>query len=225
MDTNSTAAIGLHASRRAAKTITLISVVTCLAVTGFAAAVMPHDLGKDYVIVNLPDFTLRVFHDGQQIWMTRIVTGKPSMATPIMSAEMKYITVNPTWNVPPSIVMHEYLPALAADPTVLARMGLRMSYTGAARAAWTGRRWHDLRQGARRRGEEVSTGARTQSERPTHAADPRRAQRPFARPADRHGPCQPRALALDAARPRQGLCFVNCLTSRYASSTTGSRSG
>ena len=89
---------------------------------------MPHDLGKDYVIVNLPDFTLRVFHDGQQIWMTRIVTGKPSMATPIMSAEMKYITVNPTWNVPPSIVQHEYLPALAADPTVLARMGLRMSY-------------------------------------------------------------------------------------------------
>src|SRR6516165_9048037 len=89
---------------------------------------MPHDLGKDYVIVNLPDFTLRVFHDGRQIWMTKVVTGKPTMATPIMSAEMKYITVNPTWNVPPSIVMHEYLPALAADPTVLARMGLRMSY-------------------------------------------------------------------------------------------------
>ena len=89
---------------------------------------MPHDLGKDYVIVNLPDFTLRVFHDGRQIWMTRIVTGKPGMPTPIMSAEMKYITVNPTWNVPPSIVHHEYLPALAADPTVLGRMGLRVSY-------------------------------------------------------------------------------------------------
>jgi L,D-transpeptidase YcbB len=89
---------------------------------------MPHDLGKDYVIVNLPDFSLRVFHDGQQIWMTRIVTGKPTMATPIMSAEMKYITVNPTWNVPPSIVQREYLPALAADPTVLGRMGLRISY-------------------------------------------------------------------------------------------------
>ena len=84
---------------------------------------MPHDLGKDYVIVNLPDFTLRVFHDGQQIWKTRIVTGKPTMATPIMSAEMKYITVNPTWNVPPSIVQHEYLPALAADPTVLGGWG------------------------------------------------------------------------------------------------------
>jgi L,D-transpeptidase YcbB len=89
---------------------------------------MPHDLGKNYVIVNLPDFTLRVFHDGQQVWTTRIVTGKPTMATPIMTAEMKYITVNPTWNVPPSIVAHEYMPALAQDPTVLARMGLRVSY-------------------------------------------------------------------------------------------------
>jgi L,D-transpeptidase YcbB len=89
---------------------------------------MPHDLGKDYVIVNLPDYTLRVFHDGHQVWMTRIVTGKPTMATPIMTAEMKYITVNPTWNVPPSIVSREYLPALAQDPTVLGRMGLRVSY-------------------------------------------------------------------------------------------------
>jgi murein L,D-transpeptidase YcbB/YkuD len=43
---------------------------------------------------------------------------------------MKYITVNPTWHVPPSIVHNEYLPALAQDPTVLERMGLRVSYRG-----------------------------------------------------------------------------------------------
>src|SRR6516225_6767605 len=39
---------------------------------------------------------------------------------------MKYITVNPTWNVPPSIVYNEYLPALQQDPTVLQRMGLKL---------------------------------------------------------------------------------------------------
>ena len=89
---------------------------------------MPHDLGRAYVMVNLPDFTLRVVEDGHQVWMTRVVDGKPTMATPIMSTEMKYITVNPTWNVPPSIVAREYMPALAQDPTVLARMGLRVSY-------------------------------------------------------------------------------------------------
>jgi L,D-transpeptidase YcbB len=88
---------------------------------------MPHDLGENYVIVNLADFTLRVMHDGKLDWMTRIVDGKPDKATPIMQGEMKFITINPTWHVPPSIVNGEYLPALAQDPTVLDRMGLKVS--------------------------------------------------------------------------------------------------
>jgi murein L,D-transpeptidase YcbB/YkuD len=88
---------------------------------------MPHDLGQTYVIVNLPDYTLRVIHDGKLDWMTKIVDGKPEKPTPIMQAEMKFITINPTWHVPPSIVNGEYLPALAQDPTVLDRMGLKVS--------------------------------------------------------------------------------------------------
>jgi murein L,D-transpeptidase YcbB/YkuD len=64
---------------------------------------------------------------GKQVWTTKIVDGKPTMPTPIMSAEMKFITVNPTWNVPPSIVAKEYMPALQQDPTVLERMGLTVS--------------------------------------------------------------------------------------------------
>jgi L,D-transpeptidase YcbB len=85
---------------------------------------MPHDLGKTYVMVNLPDYTLRVVHDGEQVWKTRIVIGKPGMPTPIMTAMMKFITVNPIWHVPPSIINREYLPAMAQDPTVMQRMGL-----------------------------------------------------------------------------------------------------
>jgi len=88
------------------------------------------DLGTAHVVVNQPDFTLRVMHEGRQVWTTRIVIGKPSMPTPLLSETMKHITVNPTWNVPPSIVHNEYLPALAQDPTVLERMGLRVSYSG-----------------------------------------------------------------------------------------------
>jgi L,D-transpeptidase YcbB len=88
----------------------------------------PRDLGTAHVIVNQPDFTLKVMHNGAQVWTTRIVIGKPSMQTPLLSETMKYITINPTWNVPPSIVHNEYLPALARDPTVLARMGLRVHY-------------------------------------------------------------------------------------------------
>src|SRR5262245_59997401 len=96
----------------------------------------PRDLGKGHVVVNQPDFTLRVMHEGAQVWTTRIVIGKPSMPTPLLSETMKHITVNPTWNVPPSIVHNEYLPALAQDPTVLSRMGLRVSYSGGGVSIW-----------------------------------------------------------------------------------------
>ena len=89
---------------------------------------MPHQLPATYVIVNLPDFTLRVMHDGKPVWTTKIVDGKPEMPTPIMTADMKFITINPTWNVPPSIVNREYLPALQQDPTVLERMGLKVTH-------------------------------------------------------------------------------------------------
>ena len=88
---------------------------------------MPRDLGTTHVMVNVPDYSLTVMRNEKVYWKTRIVVGKPSQATPVMSAEMKYITVNPTWNVPPSIIQNEYLPALAQDPQVLERMGLKIT--------------------------------------------------------------------------------------------------
>lgn len=85
------------------------------------------NLGNAYVILNIPDYTLKVMQNSGQVWTTRVVTGKPGQhATPLLTETMKYITVNPTWNVPPSIVYNEYLPALQQDPTVLQRMGLKL---------------------------------------------------------------------------------------------------
>jgi L,D-transpeptidase YcbB len=84
-------------------------------------------IGDAYVILNIPDYTLKVMQNGGQIWTTKVVTGKPGIhATPLLTETMKFITVNPTWNVPPSIIYNEYLPALAQDPDVLTRMGLKL---------------------------------------------------------------------------------------------------
>jgi murein L,D-transpeptidase YcbB/YkuD len=84
-------------------------------------------LNNAYVILNVPDYTLKVMQGGGEVWTTRVVTGKPgNHATPMLTETMKFITVNPTWNVPPSIIYNEYLPALQQDPTVLQRMGLKM---------------------------------------------------------------------------------------------------
>lgn len=85
-------------------------------------------LGNAYVMLNIPDYTLKVMQNGGQVWTTRVVVGKVGKhATPLMTETMKYITVNPTWNVPPSIIYNEYLPALQQDPTVLDRMGLKLT--------------------------------------------------------------------------------------------------
>ncbi len=93
---------------------------------------LPRDLGAPsigdaYVILNIPDYTLKVMQNGAQVWTTKVVTGQPGIhATPLLTETMKFITVNPTWNVPPSIIYNEYLPALQQDPTVLERMGLKL---------------------------------------------------------------------------------------------------
>jgi murein L,D-transpeptidase YcbB/YkuD len=54
------------------------------------------------------------------------VVGQPGKPTPLLSAEMKFITVNPTWNVPQSIIQNEYLPALQQDPQAMDRIGLKV---------------------------------------------------------------------------------------------------
>ena len=87
---------------------------------------VPRDLGSTHVMVNIPDFTLRVINDEKLVWKTKVVVGKPTLPTPLLSAEMKFITVNPTWNVPPSIIHNEYLPALQQDPQAMERIGLKV---------------------------------------------------------------------------------------------------
>jgi L,D-transpeptidase YcbB len=89
---------------------------------------MPHDLGKTYVMVNLTEYMVYVTHNDRQVWSTRIVDGKPETPTPIMSVEMKSITINPTWNIPDTIAAKEYVPLMRQDPTILQRMGLTVTY-------------------------------------------------------------------------------------------------
>jgi murein L,D-transpeptidase YcbB/YkuD len=83
----------------------------------------PREIRKSRVEVNEPDFTLRVLHEGRQVWTSRVVIGKPSMPSPLLAQQMDSITINPTWKVPNSIVHNEYLPA---EPGTLARMGIRV---------------------------------------------------------------------------------------------------
>ena len=87
---------------------------------------LPRDLGRTYVMVNIPDFTLKVVNEGRQVWATKIVSGKPQTPTPLVSAPMQHVIVNPSWYVPQSIIQNELLPLYASDPQIFDRMGLEV---------------------------------------------------------------------------------------------------
>ncbi len=70
---------------------------------------MPRDLGADRIEVDVPAFTVTVFHDGVPAAHNRVVVGKVDTPTPLFSNTMKYLIVNPVWNVPESIIDKELL--------------------------------------------------------------------------------------------------------------------
>ncbi|WGR55552.1 L,D-transpeptidase family protein [Paracoccus versutus] len=76
-----------------------------------------HDLNARHVWVNLPEFNARIYENGREVFETRVVIGKANQEfeTPEFSETMKYMVVNPRWNVPRSITVKEYLPRLQAN--------------------------------------------------------------------------------------------------------------
>ena len=84
---------------------------------------MPRDLGEERIEVNIPDYEAAVIENGEVILRTRVVVGKEETPTPIFSDTMKFLIVNPYWNVPPSIIRKEMLPKLAGDPNYFSRLG------------------------------------------------------------------------------------------------------
>jgi murein L,D-transpeptidase YcbB/YkuD len=87
---------------------------------------LPRNLGKNYVMVNIPDYTLKVVKDGEVVWHTKIVAGKPQTPTPLLTASMESVVLNPSWYVPQSIIQNELLPLYDSDPHIFERMGLEV---------------------------------------------------------------------------------------------------
>ncbi|MDP3961474.1 MAG: L,D-transpeptidase family protein [Pseudorhodobacter sp.] len=76
------------------------------------------DRGSRHIWVNLTDFTARIIDDGKVTFETRSVVGKNAAdrRSPEFSDLMEFMMINPSWNVPRSIAVKEYLPQLQANP-------------------------------------------------------------------------------------------------------------
>lgn len=76
------------------------------------------DLGRRHIWVNLPDFTAKIVDDGKVTFETVTVVGmnQADRRSPEFSDQMEFMVINPTWNVPRSITVKEYLPMLQRNP-------------------------------------------------------------------------------------------------------------
>jgi len=83
---------------------------------------LPDDLGDRRIVVNIPEFVLRVEEGDRQVLSMRVVVGKnDGHETPVLSGVLESVVFNPYWNIPQSIVMAETVPAIANDPAYLER--------------------------------------------------------------------------------------------------------
>ncbi|MVV47822.1 murein L,D-transpeptidase [Pseudomonas sp. PB120] len=112
-----------------------------------------YKLQGTFVIVDIAGYKVAMYRDGQPIWRSRVQVGKPFRNTPVFQAEITYITFNPTWTVPPTILKEDVLPKILKNPGYLDANRIKaIDREGAvvdpATIDWTNPRGITLRQDA-----------------------------------------------------------------------------
>ena len=83
---------------------------------------LPAEFEDRYILVNIPDFRLRAYDGGREVFEQRVIVGDEYQnATPVFADSMTYLVFRPEWNVPSRILVNEMLPKLREDIYDLAR--------------------------------------------------------------------------------------------------------
>jgi len=81
--------------------------------------VFPNKFPNEYIRVNIPDFTMDYFRDGNSILHMNAVVGRDVRPTPIFSSLMSYLELNPNWNIPENLVRRDLIVAMQEHPDYL----------------------------------------------------------------------------------------------------------
>ena len=95
---------------------------------------LPDPGGTRLIVLNIPMFRLWAWDadrsdDAPAFGMDAIVGRAQKTQTPVLAAMMNEVIFRPYWNVPPSILQHEVLPKLEADPDYLRKQGMEIVET------------------------------------------------------------------------------------------------
>jgi len=84
---------------------------------------LPSEFSAPPIIVNVPDFRLRALDGSNKVsFDMRVVVGKALRTqTPVFSRDMQFVVLRPFWNVPPSILRGEIIPAIRRDRDYIAK--------------------------------------------------------------------------------------------------------
>lgn len=85
-----------------------------------------HDLRGDFVLVDIAGYKIYFYKQGNLVWKSIVQVGKPARSTPSFRAKATYITFNPTWTVPPTILRKDVLPKIKKNIDYLAENNIRV---------------------------------------------------------------------------------------------------
>jgi murein L,D-transpeptidase YcbB/YkuD len=87
---------------------------------------LPVSAEKNYILVNIADFTLQVIKKEQVVLSMKIIVGKTGQRSCLLSRKMTYLDLNPYWNVPDSIATKEILPQVKKNPEYLVKKNIKV---------------------------------------------------------------------------------------------------
>ena len=87
---------------------------------------LPKRFEPNYLLVNIPEYTLHVIEEGKEAFNMRVIVGKVLHETPVFSDKMEYVVLAPYWNVPFSIIDNELRGKLVANPNYLDRLDMEV---------------------------------------------------------------------------------------------------
>lgn len=80
-----------------------------------------------YVLVNIPDFNVYLVENGEKKLKMKVCVGMQSKwETPVLYSRIDHIILNPTWNVPQSIIQEEIIRELEKDSLYLKKKRFRV---------------------------------------------------------------------------------------------------
>jgi L,D-transpeptidase YcbB len=71
------------------------------------------------IVANIPEFILHIYEGKNEVKAMRVVVGKDGHNTMMFNGDLSTVVFSPYWNVPPSIVQKEIMPAMERNPGYL----------------------------------------------------------------------------------------------------------